>query len=117
MYSDEKAISNKFTQDRSLIRLHKSQVLMIFSSGISNTIFLPSDPNDLCNRLKMLLQEKQAGNNSNTIKGEVIVIVDKLLEYECISKNSINNFYLNVIYYTERKSKYKHSYNCMYTQI
>ena len=56
------------------------------ASGVSKTIFLSSDPDDLCDRLKLLLQEKQAGNNSNIINEEIIVIVDKLLKYKCISK-------------------------------
>ena len=34
----------------------------------------------------MLLQEKQAGNNSDIINREIVAIVDKLLEYRCISK-------------------------------
>ena len=59
---------------------------MVSASGVSKTIFLPSDPNELCDRLKLLLQEKKAGNNSNIIKDEIVVIIDKLLEYKCISK-------------------------------
>ena len=58
---------------------------MISRSGISNTIFLPSDPNEFCNRLKLLLQEKNAGNIFDIINKEIVVIVDKLLEYKCIS--------------------------------
>ena len=56
------------------------------ASGISKTIFLSSDPDELCNRLKILLQEKHAGNNSDIINQEIVAIVDKLLEYECITK-------------------------------
>ena len=55
-------------------------------------MFLPSDPNELCDRLKFLLQEKQAGNNSELINVKIVAIVDKLLEYKCISENSISNF-------------------------
>ena len=40
----------------------------------------------LCDRLKLLLQEKHAGNNSDIINEEIVAIVDKLLEYKCISK-------------------------------
>ena len=58
---------------------------MVSASGVSKTIFLSSDPNELCDRLKLLLQEKQAGNNSDIINEE-IVIIDKLLEYKCITK-------------------------------
>ena len=48
--------------------------------------FLSSDTNELCDRLKLLLQQKHAGNNSNIINEEIAAIVDKLLEYYCISK-------------------------------
>ena len=72
----------KSDRDKSLIRLLKSPAIM--ASGIS-TIFLSSNPNELCDRLKVLLQEKHAGNNSNIIN-EIIAIVDKLLEYKSIFK-------------------------------
>ena len=55
------------------------------ASGLS-TIFLPSNPDDICNRLKLLLQEKKAGNISDIINQEIVSIVDKLLEYKRISK-------------------------------
>ena len=54
-------------------------------SGIS-TIFLPSDPNELCDRLRLLLQEKQAGNKSDLINDAIVAIVDYLLEYKFISE-------------------------------
>ena len=58
----------------------------IKASGFSKTLILSSDPNELCDRLKLLLQEKHGGNNSNLIDEEIVAIVDKLLEYKCISK-------------------------------
>ena len=75
---------NKSDRDKSIIRLLRSPRIM--ASGVSKTIFLSSDPDELCNRLKLLLQEKQAGNNSDLINDEIVAIVDKLLEYKCISK-------------------------------
>ena len=84
MHFDERRVGNKSTRDRTLINLLKSPAIM--ASGISKTIFLSSDPNELCDRLKLLLQEKNGGNNSNLIDEEIIAIVDKLLEYKCISK-------------------------------
>ena len=83
MHFDLKAQGNKSTRDRTLIKLLKSPA--IIASGIS-TIFLSSDPDEVCNRLKLLLQEKHAGNNSDIIDDEIVAIVDKLLEYKCISK-------------------------------
>ena len=59
---------------------------MTSDSGLSKTIFLSSDPNETCDRLKLLLQEKHGGNNSNIINEEIVAKVDKLLEYKCISK-------------------------------
>ena len=50
------------------------------------TIFLSENPDELCDRLKLLLQEKYARNNSDIINDEVVAIIDKLLEYKCISK-------------------------------
>ena len=87
MHFDERRVGNKSTRDRTLIELLNSPGLMVSASGISKTIFLSSDPNELCNRLKLLLQEKQAGNNSDILNQEIVAIVDKLLEYKCISKN------------------------------
>ena len=84
MNFDLKAPGNKSTRDRTLIKLLKSAAIM--ASGVSKKIFLSSDPDELCDRLKLLLQEKQAGNNSNIINEEIVAIVDKLLEYKCISK-------------------------------
>ena len=86
MHFDAKAQSNKSTRDRTLIKLLKSPGLTVSASGVSKTIFLSSDPDELCNRLKLLLQEKHAGNNSGLINDEIVAIVDKLLENKCISK-------------------------------
>ena len=86
MYFDERRVGNKSTRDRTLIELLNSPGLRVSASGVSKTIFLSTDPNKLCNRLKLLLQEKHAGNNSNITNDEIVAIIDKLLEYKCISK-------------------------------
>ena len=65
---------NKSNRDKSLKRLFESPAIM--ASGVSKTIFLSSNLNELCDRLKFLLQEKHAGNNSNIIKEEIVAIVD-----------------------------------------
>ena len=84
MHFDLNAPGNKSTRDRKLIKLLKSPAIL--ASGVSKTIFLSSNPDELCNRLKLLLQEKHAGNNSDIINDEIVAIIDKLLEYKCISK-------------------------------
>ena len=94
----------KSNRDKSMIKLLKSPAIM--APGISKRIFLSSDPDELCNRLKLLLQEKNAGNNSDIINQEIVAIVDKLLEYKCISrkqhkqiliKNNLFNKYVSII--------------------
>ena len=75
---DKNAPFNKSTRDRSLISLLKSPGSMISASGISNTIILSTNPDELCNQLKMLLHEKQTGNNSNIINEKIVAIIDKL---------------------------------------
>ena len=86
MNFDLKAPGDKSTRDRTLIKLIKSPGSIVSASGVSKTIFLSSDPDELCNRLKLLLQEKQAGNNSDIIHQEIVAIVDIFIEYKCISK-------------------------------
>ena len=83
MNFDTKALCNKSTRDRTLKKLVNSLAFM--ASGIT-TIFLSENSDELCDRLRLLLQEKQAGNNSVIIDQEIIAIVDKLLEYKRISK-------------------------------
>ena len=65
--STKKILGNKTISDKSLIRLQKSPGIMISAFGVSsshkkksflNTSFLSSDPTELCDRLKFLLQKK-----------------------------------------------------------
>ena len=86
MHFDTKAVGKKSTRDKTLIKLLTSPGLIVSALGVSKIIFLSSDPDELCNRLKLLLQEKYAGNNSDKIIDEIVAIVDKLLENKCISK-------------------------------
>ena len=99
---DVKAQYNKSTRDRRLIKLLKLPAVM--ASGIS-TIILSSEPNELCDTF--LLQEKQAGNKSNKIIEEIIPIVDRLLDYNNITKNYhkyYHLFKLNENYEVDRRS-------------
>ena len=51
----------------------------------TSTRFFSSNPNELCDRENLLLQEKQAANTSDIIDEEIVAIVDKIIEYERIS--------------------------------
>ena len=57
--------------------------------GIS-TVFLPENHYEFCDRSNLLPQEKQTGNNSDKNYQEIVAIVDKLLEYKCISRKQHN---------------------------
>ena len=84
MNYDTKSTVRPSVRHNSMVRLLDQPAIM--ASGFSKTIILSSDPNELCDRLKLLFQEKHGGNNSNLIDEEIVAIVDKLLEYKCISK-------------------------------
>ena len=86
MNFDQKAVGKKSARDKTLIKLLESPGLIVSASGVSKTIFLSSDPDEFCDRLKLLLREKLAGNNSDIINDEIVAIVDKFFEYKCISK-------------------------------
>ena len=62
MKFDIKQKGRKSNRDKSMIKLFKSHA--IIASGTSNIKFLSSDPNKLCNSLKLLLHEQQAENFS-----------------------------------------------------
>ena len=54
-------------------------------------IFLPSDPDELVDQLKLLYFEKVGGNDNPQLNEQIIAIIDKLLEYECISPSQHQN--------------------------
>ena len=83
MNYDTKSTGRPSTRHTSIIKILESPAIM--ASG-NTTIFLSENAEELCDRLKLLLQEKHGGNNSDLINDEVVAIVDKLLEYKCISK-------------------------------
>ena len=82
MYFDLKATGKKSTRDRTFTLSLNSPAIMAF--GVS-TIFLSENPNELCDKLKLIIQEKRAANISNIIDEKLVDIADKLLEHRCIS--------------------------------
>ena len=82
MNYDTKSVGRPSVRHDSVIKILNSP--RIIASGVT-TIFLSENVDELCDRLKLLLQEKCSGNDSDIIKDEIVAIVDKLLEYKCIS--------------------------------
>ena len=91
MKFDIKQKGRKSDRDKTLKRLLKPPTIM--ASGTS-TKFLTSDPTELCNKYKKLLQEKQAAINSNIIDEELVALVEKLLENKCKSKKEFKQILL-----------------------
>ena len=60
-------------------------------------IFLPSDPDELVDQLKLLYFEILVGNDSFLNNEQIIAITDKLLEYECITHSQHQNMQSNLI--------------------
>ena len=60
-------------------------------SSTQQYIFLPSDPDELVDQLKLLYFEKVGGNDNPQLNEQIIAIIDKLLEYECISPSQHQN--------------------------
>ena len=83
MNYDTKSPGRPSIRHDSVVKILNSPAIM--ASGVT-TIFLSENADELCNRLKLLLQEKHAGNNSDIINEEIVAIVDKLLKYKCITK-------------------------------
>ena len=84
MNFDTKSTGRQSIRHRYIIKILESPAIL--ASGISRTKILSSDPNEVCDRLRLLLQKKHGGNISNLIDEEIVAIVDKVLEYKCISK-------------------------------
>ena len=72
--TDIKQKRRPINRDKFLTKLTKSPAVTPY--GIS-TIFSTSDSNELCDKLKLLLQKKQAGNISKIIDEKSIAIADK----------------------------------------
>ena len=58
------------------------------SRGKSPTyVCLPSIPDELVDHVTLIVIEKVGGNDNPMLSEQIIAIVDKLLEYECITLN------------------------------
>ena len=67
----------------------------IKASG-NSTKSLPRTSSELCDRMNLLVKKEQAGINSNITDEEIVGTAEILIEYKCISLNSIKFYYLNV---------------------
>ena len=64
-------------------------------SHANQYVFLPSDPDEIVDQLKLLYFGEIGGNDSFLLNEQIIAIVDKLLEYEYITTNQHQNILSN----------------------
>ena len=70
---------------------HIPYQLSQLGSGFNQYVFLPSDPDELVDQLKLLYFEKVGGNDNPMLSEQIIAIADKLLQYQCITTNQHQN--------------------------
>ena len=97
-YGDKKSKRYYFVKD--LINQYKYQHIPYqqsqLGSGFNQYVFLPSDPDELVDQLKLFYFEKVGGNDNPMLSEQIIAIADKLLQYQCITtiqhQNLISTF-------------------------
>ena len=60
-------------------------------SGLNQHVFLPSDPDELVDQLKLIVLEKVGGNDNPMLSEQIVAIADKHLQYESITTNQHQN--------------------------
>ena len=92
-YGDKKSKRYYFIKD--LINQYKYQhipyQLSQLGSEFNQYVFLPSDPDELVDQLKLLYFERVGGNDNPMLNEQIIAIADKLLQYQCITTNQHQN--------------------------
>ena len=74
----------KSSGDNNLINNYRKKRALLASS-LQEVIFLSENPNKLCDRLRLIFQKKQTGNDANKNDSDIFAINDKVLEYKCIT--------------------------------
>ena len=90
-YGDKKSKRYYFIKDLIIQYTYRDQQSQL-GSGL-NFIFLPSDPDELVDQLKLLYFEKVGGNDNPMLSEQIIAIADKLLQYQCITTNQHQNMH------------------------
>ena len=60
-------------------------------SGFNQYSFLSPDPDVLIDKIKLIVFEKVRGNDNHIVSEQIVAIVDKLLQQECITTNQRQN--------------------------
>ena len=93
-YGDKK--SNRYNFIKSMLQPQIGSGLNFTGQRPANPVvcvFLPSDPDELVDQLKLLYFEKVGGNDNPMLSEQIIAIADKLLQYQCITTNQHQNMH------------------------
>ena len=82
MHFDIHAKGKSFNEKNLIKNYYNKRTLL--ASGVQEVICLSENRIELCNRLRSIIQEKQAGNDNTRFGNEMDAVVDKLLEYKYI---------------------------------
>ena len=91
-YGDKK--SNRYNVIKSVLQPQIGSGLNFTGQRPANPVvcvFLPTDPDELVDQLKLLYFEKVGGNDNPMLSEQIIAIADKLLQYQCITTNQHQN--------------------------
>ena len=91
-YGDKKSMRYCFIKDLINQYTYQQSLNNQLGSGLNGSygnqyVFLPSDPDELVDQLKLLHFGTVGGNDNPHVNEQIIAIVDNLLEYECITTN------------------------------
>ena len=89
-YGDKKSKRYYFIKDLINQYIYRDQQSQL-GSGFNQYVFLPSDPDELVDQLKLLYFEKVGGNDNPMLSEQIIAIADKLSQYQCITTNQHQN--------------------------
>ena len=79
------------SESKSESEIEEEEIISSASGLKNNIIILDSDPNELVNKLRILNQEKIAGNDSKLINTHIEAIVDQLLKLNVINTKKHSN--------------------------
>ena len=82
--------NGKSYRDKNLIKYYYDKRALP-ASGFQEIFFLSENPNELCNSIRLIIQEKQCGNDSNRFDSEIYAIIDEFLKYKYITPTEHKN--------------------------
>ena len=85
----------------------------MLASSFDEVTFLSENPNDLCDRLRLLFQKEQAAIDTNKLDNEIFVIVGKFLEYKSITPKQHQHFLIKYNPLHTRKNSKTIYYLCL----